>query len=38
MFIICGFYGVICYGVEGVGGVNGFAIVDGLIFFYLCDG
>ena len=28
MFRVCGFYGLICCGVEGIGGVNGFAMVD----------
>ena len=32
MFRVCGFYEVICCGVEGVGGVNGSAMVDGLFF------
>ena len=28
MFRVCGFYGLIFCGVEGIGGVNGFAMVD----------
>ena len=36
MFRACGFYRVICCGVEGVGGVSGSAMVDGFLFFLIC--
>ena len=32
LFRVCGFYEVICCGVEGVGGVSGSAMVDGFDF------
>ena len=36
MFTVYGFYGEICCGVKGIGGVNGSAMVDGFDFFMIC--
>ena len=35
LFRVCEFYGRICCGVEGVGSVSGFAMVDGFDFFVI---
>ena len=32
MFRVCGFYGIICCGVEGGGGVSGSIMVEGFNF------
>ena len=37
LFRVCGFYERICCGVEGVGSVNGSAMVDGFDFFVICE-